>query len=390
MTPTAPRAQHLLGVWNPSYDADAMSQHLQVLLQHARTYRSSGASGDDGEVYVWWGKVRSSNRQQPLAHLDQILALDAALQHERARELHLYLTDYRSLYVAHVAEITADDVLEDDEQEHVPEYYRRNRLACDCWFKLFDIRRVVSEDTLAVISELKQLRNARYHDRPVSLYGGMVDLPLLVWRDDDVRWFDPDFRERYTDGRFWAEFDAEQGGNAAMQGELRDHRFGAVLWNATDPAARCFIASAEQIFRAHHRDAAFDLSPVAVNLARALELQVNRVLRQALLRAPESLRWHNVDGVTRDLSDGGNWTLGVLAEAIGSDGARATWLRDHLRNGSWFAGSLPAILRDVGELRNAAAHTERVSPQDVARMRSRLVGVGCSGALVELAGVGVL
>lgn len=379
---------HLLGVWNPSYDADAMTAHLEVLLRHARAHRAGEC--DEEEVYVWWGKVRSSNRQQPLEHLPQILALDAALQSGSASELHLYLTDYRSLYVAHVAEITADDVLADDEEGHVPAYYRERRMACDCWFRLFDVRRVITDDTPAVIHELKQLRNVRYHDRPVSLYGGMVDLPLLVRRDDDARWFDAELRHRYTNGRFWVEFDAEQGGNAAMQAELRDHRFGPPLWSALDPATRSFIASAEQIFRAHHRDAASDLSPVALNLARALELQTNRVLRQALSRAPEALRWQNVEGQTRDLCCGESWTLGTLADAISGDGARVTWLRQKLRQGVWFTGSLPSILREVAKLRNPAAHGAEVTRDDVLRLRAQMVGVGCNGALVELAGVALL
>jgi len=35
-----------------------------------------------------------------------------------------------------------------------------------------------------VIEQLRQLRNVRYHDQRVSLYGGMVDLPLVVTRPD--------------------------------------------------------------------------------------------------------------------------------------------------------------------------------------------------------------
>jgi len=54
----------------------------------------------------------------------------------------------------------------------VPAYYAHNRLNCDFWYKLLDIRRLVADDTIAVIAELKQLRNPEYHNRPVSLYGG--------------------------------------------------------------------------------------------------------------------------------------------------------------------------------------------------------------------------
>jgi hypothetical protein len=36
----------------------------------------------------------------------------------------------------------------------------------------------VGDDTPVVIEKLKRLRNLNYGERPVSLYGGMVDLPL--------------------------------------------------------------------------------------------------------------------------------------------------------------------------------------------------------------------
>ncbi len=244
---TLPR--HLLGVWNPSYASDAMEATLLVLREAAERFADGG---DADDLYVWWGKVRSGNRQQPLPHLAEVLALDGDAGE---RELHLYLTDYRSLYVAHVGEVVADDVLADD-PEHVPAYYAEQELNCDCWFKLWDIRRLVLDDTVAAVEELKRLRVPAYHDRPVSLYGGMRDLPLIVTRADGARWFDIDVRDRLTDGRSWAEFDAETLGIGVMERELRDNVLGRDAWAGLDPAARSFVASAEAVFRAHRADAA--------------------------------------------------------------------------------------------------------------------------------------
>ena len=173
--------RHLVSVWNPSYEADAMDQHLSVLLANAAKFRKGEC--DDADVYVWWGKIRSSNRQQPMPHLGDILAIDAELGKDGEtvaadREVHLYLTDYRSLYVAHVSEISTEDVR--DDEGHVPAFYTQNDFNFDCWFQLWDIRRLVTNDTLGVVEELKKLRSTRYNDRPVSIYGGMVDLPLIV------------------------------------------------------------------------------------------------------------------------------------------------------------------------------------------------------------------
>lgn len=55
-------------------------------------------------------KLRSPYKQEPLSHLGDILALDATLTADDAPEHHLYFTDYRSRYVAHRADVRADDV----------------------------------------------------------------------------------------------------------------------------------------------------------------------------------------------------------------------------------------------------------------------------------------
>lgn len=66
----------------------------------------------------------------------------------------------------------------------MPAYYRTMRV--DVWFRLLDIRRIAGDDTLAVIEEPRRLRNVHDHDRPVSLYGGMTNLPLVLTRDEEA------------------------------------------------------------------------------------------------------------------------------------------------------------------------------------------------------------
>jgi len=53
---SAPR--HLLTVWNPSYAADALDEHLRLLLDWSERHRQ-GRVGED-EVYVWWAKIRNA------------------------------------------------------------------------------------------------------------------------------------------------------------------------------------------------------------------------------------------------------------------------------------------------------------------------------------------
>jgi hypothetical protein len=97
--------RHLLTVWNPSYADSIMDAHLEVLLDWAERHRDGNSEAEDR--YVWWAKLKSPNRQQPLPHTSEILALQEQI--ERGEETHLYLTDYRSLYVGHLEEIDGTD-----------------------------------------------------------------------------------------------------------------------------------------------------------------------------------------------------------------------------------------------------------------------------------------
>jgi hypothetical protein len=384
----APRSRHLLTLWNPAYASSALDDHLSLLLDWAERYRNGNAQDEDR--YVWWGKVRSARRDAALPHLQEIL--DIQEQIERAVETHLYLTDYRSLYVGELDEITQDDVLRETpaEADHIPSYYREHRV--DVWFRLLDVRRIVADDTVAVIEELQKLRNVRYHDRPVSLYGGMVDLPLIVTRDDDVAWFGD--RDALTGNRLWAEHDGEMRSEVDRMGrELRDNLFGPVVWSHLDLATRGFLASAEAVFRARRDDPHFDFSGPALGYAKAVETELNRLLfdgmRPVLARARPVERTAHVDGRPLDLgAPVPHQPLGTIAHLLRDDdvlrkGVRTVFQHDW----KWLEGELPAHLDPVVEVRNPAAHSGTVSRDQAATIREQVLGIGCEGLIVQLARV---
>lgn len=355
---------------------------MGVLLSRIQAWRDR--KSDDDDVYVWWGKIRSENRQQAMAHGNDLTRMTEELDQDEARELQLYLTDYRSLYVADVDQITFEDVSSVD-PDHLPAYYREDGLRCDCWFRLRDIRRLVLDDTLSVIVEVRQLRNVHYHDRPVSLYGGMVDLPLVVIRPDDRRYFDDVAYAPLAEGRYWAEFDAESGGTGLMQRELRENLFGDTAWQALDPVARTFVATGEKVYRDHREDDAFDFQASLGPLAKAVEVQVNGILRSALKGSPEAVRLVNIDGSTVDLARSGSLSLGQLARVIGGDRERVQYLGKRLENGAWFSMQLPPILDALANDRNPGSHAARVPRKVGERWRAQILGIGCHGVLVELA-----
>jgi len=384
---TTPR--HLLTLWNPSYSDDALDAHLQILLDQDRAARKGEVDRDD--VYVWWGKIRSKNRDGRLPHHDDVVALDDQVR--QGTETHLYLTDYRSLYVAHVGEITDDDVRRTDgEIERMPSYYEG--YAVDFWFRLFDLRRIVTGDTVDVIAELKKLHNTGYHDRPVSLYGGMVDLPLIVYRDAEAGWFSA--TEALNDGRLWAERAAEYRSDAErMARELRDNLFGRTLWPLLEPGTRSFLASAEAVYRAHRDDPGFDLSGAAVSYAKAVETELNAMLFPALRTVLQSKPPHEreVRKEGRLLDLGGtvpHQTLGTLKhllerEDIVKGAAKAAFRHDR----DWVLSQLPGALGPIIELRNPGAHSEATPAAALEKPRREILGVGCEGLLDRIVRMGL-
>lgn len=362
-----------------------MEEHLAVLLDFAKREADRQVAVED--VYVWWGKVRSANRQTPQAHKDEIRLVGRTLDADDPPETHLYLTDYRSLFVGELGAVRERE-LPESEWAHVPSYYREERLSCDFWFQLHDIRRLVHDDLPSVIESLKALRNTHYGDRPVSLYGGMVDLPLVVYRSDGARFFDPDERGELTGDRLWAEFDAETGtGIAAIERSLREDLLGDTAWSGLEVTTRTFIATGEKLFREHRGDLAFDFAPVIGSFAKALEVQVNATLRSVLPKLKPITRQANIGGRTVDLAAFRALTLGELAHAIGGERALSEGLTSVLANGVWFTGQLPVILDGFAAVRNPGTHVDRVDRQTALHWRNRLLGVGSVGDFVELARV---
>jgi hypothetical protein len=116
---------HLLSVWNPSYADDAMDRHLEVLLRWAAARREERA--EDEDVYVWWAKLRSRTVRSR-SRIERT-CWPSRDQIDSGVETHLYLTDYGSLYVAHLVEVTGDSVPRDwpDERDHMPPTTRDTR-----------------------------------------------------------------------------------------------------------------------------------------------------------------------------------------------------------------------------------------------------------------------
>jgi hypothetical protein len=378
--------RHLLSVWNPSYADDAMDRHLEVLLLWAS--REAQGEVDDEDVYVWWAKLRSPNRDEPLAHRDEVLALQEQI--DAGVETHLYLTDYRSLYAGHLVEVTARDVPGDAPSElgHMPAYYKGREV--DCWFRLADVRRLIAGDGPATNEELRNLLNVRYHHRPVSIYGGMVELPLVVERQDGASWFADS--EELTGGRRWVVRDSElRGETERLSAELRDNLLGQEIWEALHPTSRTFLTTGEAVFRSRRDDPGFDFSPTAVEYCKAIETELNAAIFPAvqpiMAQKPPAERVIEDRDTTIDLARSvPRLTIGSVRHLLlhRPELKQAVQEAFPSRDAAWLTATLPDELEPLLALRNPAAHEERITRGRIAEWRQKILGIGCEGLLVRI------
>ena len=329
--------------------------------------------------------MRSSHRRQPLKHLDTVLAIGRELRDDPDREGHLYLTDYRSLYVAHVDEIVAGDVWK-PYRGHAPAYYDRLDLLCDFWYKLVDVRRLVADDSLAVISELKQSpRNVNYYDQPVSplrRHGGpAADRRPRRW--PAVLRGQASATRSPTSGSGWSSMPRA----AAMAPWRRTSaRTCSATWSgccrprpgAPSPPRRRSSATIATM----PRSTSVPSSPTSPRHWRS---SCNAILHAVLGDIPEAARRVNVDGATTVLGPGRHLTLGQFAHALTKEPALVAAL-ESAPPARRVVHRQPATYRQ-----GAGRHTEspvmstreRVGREVATGMRDKLVGVGLPGVFNE-------
>jgi len=136
-------------------------------------------------------------------------------------------------------------------------------------------------------------------------------------------------------------------------------------------ATRNFLATGEAIFRRHRDDPHFDFAPAAVEYSKALEVEINLLLRPGLLL----------------IKEGRHQTLGWLARTLKDPPQQlATWLATKFgARKPWLTGELALRLSAIADLRNPGAHGESVSRVRVADLREETLGIGQSGLIVQLA-----
>ena len=238
--------------------------------------------------------------------------------------------------------------------------------------------------------EIQKLRNTIKPEKPVSMYGGIADAPMIVTREPPVRWFEDN--EELTGGQLWAQLEAQlRGESKRVARQLRDNLFGPGLWRAMEPASRTFLTSAEAVFRSRIDDPGFDFSTVAIEYAKAVEVELNALIFPALrsLLSGRPPKQREIHGSHSRLDLGRpvrHQTMGAIAHYLEEAGLVRKGIWTALKHDAeWILSEeFNAVLGRLLKLRNPAAHWEVTMGDMVSEQRAELLGIGCEGFLVRL------
>ena len=183
--------KNLLILYNPYYQANVISAHLEVLKEQGavafgkiRSKLKDKFSSDLGE---------SSDFLKSFANILRDSGLDSTLDSQKSHDSHeyhkskrnfiqLFLTDYANLYVAKVV-----DIVKSADSRLIPRYYDEKSLNVECYFIIDDLREIVRDD-FALIRD-KYLANFTTHafaNHTSALYGHAYTYPLEVAQKREI------------------------------------------------------------------------------------------------------------------------------------------------------------------------------------------------------------
>lgn len=137
---------HLLILYNPYYQSNVIESHLEILKNEGK---------------VAFGKIKSKLNTQANNPLESFYA-----SINQSHPLQLFLTDYASLFVALVTQISSTATA------NAPKYYQQNSLEVDHWFMIEDMRELVRNDFVRIRDDyLPNFTTPHNNNRTYALYG---------------------------------------------------------------------------------------------------------------------------------------------------------------------------------------------------------------------------
>ena len=244
-------------LYNPYYQNDVIEQHLKILIEN-------------GEVA--FGKIKSALKTTEHNFNDQVHQVYETINEENYMQL--FLTDYSSIYVAKVVQVTSFD-----KSSIAPSYYKDKNLNIEKWFIIKDMREIVSDDFEAVRDGiLTNFTTPNYGDHSYALYGNNYSYPLIIEQKTVTNYFDND----NTDFRYYTNmFKSKQYMN--IKNNMIQYTFGDKWINFFHPNSLDNIISAEIEYQENCNNPLYDYTSVIIKYSKTMEQELYIFLKKLLI-----------------------------------------------------------------------------------------------------------
>ncbi|GAA7161616.1 hypothetical protein VN0480_08260 [Helicobacter pylori] len=336
---------HLLILYNPYYQQDAIQQHLSVLQEKSQ---------------VGFGKIRSKLNDQEKHH--SLEAIYKATGEENF--LQLFLIDYANLFATKVIKVSKDI-----DEGLIPSYYKEKNLEVEDFFIISDLRELVRED----FSLLRDQFLANFiapNNHTYAIYGNNYVCPLPVRLKEERSYFLGD-EKHYLSVYKSKEY-------LIMQENFMRFVFGKRLFYLLHLDSINNIIHAELELLQSENDL-LDFTSIIVKYSKTLEYEIYLFAKKVLLKAcakdPSLYDLdYKVQGKFLILEDFFTQkpNLGSIKYLL-----KHERVRPHLEESlnRFINSSFSKSLTLIQDIRNEAVHEKAPSLHEVKKLRNEILGI---------------
>lgn len=336
--------QNLLILFNNYYEPNVIEKHIDIL-------KEKGA--------VAFGKIRSKLNTNQAFNIENYANLSTPLQ--------LFLTDYSTLFVAKVIQVSAERA-----NIPAPEYYEKKGLEVEAWFIIKDIRELVHKDFENIRDHyLVGFTTPLYGNHTYALYGNQYQYPLEVKMKEEINYFPDDEKPHYPDIYKSSEFQR-------IKSNLVHYRFGD-LSHKLHPIGFENLIFAEMEFDQNKENKLYDFSGVAVKYGKAIEYEAYlffKTLFCFLANINQEILdiSFEVNGMPYKINDLHSFkpNLGTYKHLLTNQLIAITIDESPIR---WVKNRLSFHITEVQKIRNSSAHEGKATLDEIIDFRKKVLGI---------------
>ncbi|WP_434579795.1 ATP-binding protein [Sulfurimonas sp. NW15] len=358
--------KNILVLYNPYYQENVIEQHLEIL-------KNNGS--------VAFGKLRSKLRDYE--HPSQNLLNELYSEVSQDTPLQLFLTDYNSMYVAHVVAVKEDK----SKDIEAPKYY--DEFDVEKWYIIDDLRLIVSNDFQLIRDNiLANFLATNFNNRTYAIYGNKYVYPMQVTMKEEINYFEKeDENFKYYTNIFKSDLELE------IKQSLIDFSFGVEIFYSYHANTQDNVISAEIEYLQNKHNTLYDFSSVVIKYSKAVELELHRfmkILFQYLTSQEEKLQElpYTIQGNDYRLADiqEHKANYGTYKYLIKNPEIKNA-INNYIHNGTlryFIFSTIPYFIKTMQNVRNESVHGASISLAECTKIRDSMLGIGKSSFLGDL------